>query len=477
MVNEPFTDISNDHLYKKAIEEATYFDCQNQDEFDKIVDNLYNSYLQESNRVKDNPNLPGHQPQKYYAGVSAYEQKRREAHFKRSSKMSTKDPDAYRPAPGDQNRKTIPSKYTQEYKRMYGENLELYEIAGLRKKASKSGISYGTLKKVYDRGMAAWRTGHRPGTTPQQWAMARVNSYITKGKTYYTADKDLREQPEEINEFARAITRAAAVTAALNAARSVARAVSQRITRPRQGRTQPGREPASRPPSAAATGTAAGVAAAAAANAMGGGGQQEPEKLVQPSAFKPVPIVRGRKPGEKWPWAAYREILTQQYDLNDPDNRQEGTTRVRKLFQRMTPGQEKVKFDLGQDTIVRQDDQVNLKRRNTEKRSQHYLEFINHDPNEELIEEEVIFEERKVTLNKPFRTPGGPKKFSVYVKNDKGNVVKVNFGDPNLSIKRDQPARRKSFRARHNCSNPGPRWKARYWSCRMWTSKPVSDIV
>ena len=72
------------------------------------------------------------------------------------------------------------------------------------------------------------------------------------------------------------------------------------------------------------------------------------------------------------------------------------------------------------------------------------------------------------TLNKPFRTPGGPKKFSVYVKNEKGNVVKVNFGDPNMEIKRDDPNRRKNFRARHNCDNPGPKTKARYWSCRQW---------
>jgi len=71
---------------------------------------------------------------------------------------------------------------------------ELLENEGLKKKAAKSGVSYGTLKKVYNRGMAAWKTGHRPGTTPQQWGMARVNSYITKGKgTYHGADKDLRD--------------------------------------------------------------------------------------------------------------------------------------------------------------------------------------------------------------------------------------------------------------------------------------------
>jgi hypothetical protein len=78
------------------------------------------------------------------------------------------------------------------------------------------------------------------------------------------------------------------------------------------------------------------------------------------------------------------------------------------------------------------------------------------------------YQGRKVTLNKPFRTSDGPKKFSVYVKNEKGNVVKVNFGDPNMKIKKNIPERRKSFRARHNCDNPGPRWKARYWSCKAW---------
>tara|TARA_B100000131_G_scaffold258599_1_gene253915 strand:+ start:969 stop:1718 length:750 start_codon:yes stop_codon:yes gene_type:complete len=84
--------------------------------------------------------------------------------------------------------------------------------------------------------------------------------------------------------------------------------------------------------------------------------------------------------------------------------------------------------------------------------------------------DKIIEAKEGKTLNKPFRTPSGPKKFSVYVKNEKGNVVKVNFGDPNMEIKRDDPERRKSFRARHNCDNPGPKWKARYWSCRQWRS-------
>ena len=79
------------------------------------------------------------------------------------------------------------------------------------------------------------------------------------------------------------------------------------------------------------------------------------------------------------------------------------------------------------------------------------------------------YQGRKVTLNKPFRTPDGPKKFAVYTKNGSGKVVIVRFGDPNMEIKKDNPARRKSFRARHKCDTaPGPKWKARYWSCKKW---------
>ena len=92
---------------------------------------------------------------------------------------------------------------------------------------------------------------------------------------------------------------------------------------------------------------------------------------------------------------------------------------------------------------------------------------------------ELETEAEKKTLNKPFRLKDGKKKFGVYVKNDKGNTVMVKFGDPNMDIKRDDPERRKSFRARHQCdTNPGPKYKARYWSCRMWESgKSVTQML
>ena len=93
------------------------------------------------------------------------------------------------------------------------------------------------------------------------------------------------------------------------------------------------------------------------------------------------------------------------------------------------------------------------------------------------LDEDAEYQGRKVKLNNP--TKGDTKKFKVYVKNDKGNVVKVEFGDPNMEIKRDSEARLKAFRARHGCDkDPGPKWKAKYWSCKFWEKgKTVTDLM
>ena len=88
----------------------------------------------------------------------------------------------------------------------------------------------------------------------------------------------------------------------------------------------------------------------------------------------------------------------------------------------------------------------------------------------EIIEglQEAKYQGRTVTLNKPFLTPDGPKKRSVYVKNEKGNIIKVSFGQKGVAIKKHLPKHRKSYRARHGCDRPGPKWKANYWSCKAW---------
>jgi hypothetical protein len=170
-------------------------------------------------------------PKKYVGKLSDATAAARKAHWKKMGKLSDKDPRAYEPAPGDKTSKTKPSKHTLAVRKMMANEAEdlptklrraprsgnITQVMDKRRetgrmnegaadsslsaKAKKSGIALGTLRKVYNRGVAAWNSGHRPGTTPQQWGHARVNSYINKGKTYHTADKDLREETENLDEL------------------------------------------------------------------------------------------------------------------------------------------------------------------------------------------------------------------------------------------------------------------------------------
>jgi hypothetical protein len=129
-------------------------------------------------------------PKKYVARLRPQTKRKRKAHFRRMRKRRDSDPKAYKPAPGDKGAETKPSKHTKAVRAlMMREESKL----SLSAKAKKTGISLSTLKTIFRRGMAAWKSGHRPGTTPQQWGHARVNSYINKGKTYHTADSDLRK--------------------------------------------------------------------------------------------------------------------------------------------------------------------------------------------------------------------------------------------------------------------------------------------
>ena len=148
----------------------------------------------EAKQDSDIKDREGTQPAKYFSGLAKSTKAKRDAHFKKGAKMDDDNPAAYKPAPGDAEAETKPSKHTKKFKQMYGESTQLDEDAtkALKKKAEKSGMPLGILRKVYDRGVAAWRTGHRPGTTPQQWGLARVNSFVTKSSgTWGKADADL----------------------------------------------------------------------------------------------------------------------------------------------------------------------------------------------------------------------------------------------------------------------------------------------
>ena len=175
-------------------------------EYNEIGTPEYTNYLLKNTpfaklvKEKEDPDIgdrKGSQPAKYHTGLSKSTKQKRDAHFK---KKSTK------PAPGDATAKTKPSTHTKKYKQMYGEwnehlSFEDYIItegkadAALKKKADKSGMPLGILRKVFNRGVAAWKTGHRPGTTAVQWGLARVNSFVTKSSgTWGKADADLAKQ-------------------------------------------------------------------------------------------------------------------------------------------------------------------------------------------------------------------------------------------------------------------------------------------
>ena len=344
--------------------------------------------LEEVKQDKDIKDREGTQPAKYFAKdadgdeMSVATKKKRASHF--AKKKSG-------PAPGDANADTKPSKHTKKFKQMFGEDDPCWDthkqvgtkmkngkkvpncvpkeevldekIAGLVTKAEKSGMPYGILKKVYDRGMAAYKTGHRPGTTAQQWAFARVNSFVTKSSgTWGKADADLAAK-------------------------------------------------------------------------VRGSSKKEVYEIGKDYGDHTRKVTPGQ--------SATRESVKEWYlDENTRDKYEER---------------------FGDNWLVKL----------TETYNKMLSKLPCCDDCDGLYEHTIVeseYQGKKVKLNDPIRTSENPnKKFKVYVKNEKGKVVVVRFGDPNMSINRDDPKARKSFRARHGCdTDPGPKWKAKYWSCYQW---------
>ena len=206
---------------------------------DESFDSIFESVILER-QDSDIKDREGSQPAKYFSGLAKSTKAKRDAQFQKAAEKDPSDATAYPDKHvGDSDAKTTTSKHTKKYRDVFGEgdvdaakekidrekeadaikydrmmdrarssdtkdknnekneSSDITESAesALRKKADKTGISYDILKKVYDRGMAAWRTGHRPGANQQQWAFARVNSFVTKGKgTWGKADKDLADK-------------------------------------------------------------------------------------------------------------------------------------------------------------------------------------------------------------------------------------------------------------------------------------------
>jgi len=146
-------------------------------------------YVQILENAEKNVSEEKNHPDKYFKGVSNKEKTKRKKDFEKNAKKDDDDRSAYKPMAGDNGKDTKESKHTKKYKERFSESVD-----AVKKKADETGIPYKYLKKVYDRGMAAWKTGHRPNTTPHQWALARINSFATGGKTRSTADKDIWDE-------------------------------------------------------------------------------------------------------------------------------------------------------------------------------------------------------------------------------------------------------------------------------------------
>lgn len=360
------------------------------------------------------------------------------------------------------------------------------EVEGLKKKAEKSGISYSILKQVYNRGMAAWQTGHRPGTTAQQWAFARVNSFITKGKgTWGGADSDLAAKVKKTKDTNEAFSK---FTEALEWGTDEMRKAYATAT--------PGQSPDI---------LMAKYSANAALDVMNNANTQRLYKLYSEEqelldifaevsdvseAFKwhqeeskplheTVYRVGSEKYFEFWRVARqmYNEGLMENIDPMDKAILEE--TDLGEIVEheggyvpldcpmleeglniwKYNPvsGLWKIERDVTPET---KDKWLEIYRKDDPKGK--YVVSAKKPSSKAHLKEE---DEKNPPLNEPKR--GGPKKFYVYVKDpSSGNIKKVTWGDTTgLSVKLNDPEARKSFAARHQCSMQKDRTSAAYWAC------------
>ena len=137
-------------------------------------------------------------PRKYYSGLSKKKQTQRKKEILKYGSKSWKDPKAYVGFKSNSGLKTRKSKYSSRWEKLFP------NAKSLEEKSKATGVPLKEIKESYNRGMAAWRTGHRPGATQQQWGYARVSSFLTCGKTHYTTDSDLVSSAKQRSKTAKA---------------------------------------------------------------------------------------------------------------------------------------------------------------------------------------------------------------------------------------------------------------------------------
>ena len=481
---------------------------------------------------KDFPAVKHHKsglPSKYVAGLTPAEIKAKKAAIAKNAKLSDKDPEAYKDMPGDKRirEKGIPqSKYTKKYHDIYGEaanpaqqaaiaiamkkagkkpkNEEVEQVeegaadTSLAAKAAKSGISVGTLRKVYNRGVAAWNSGHRPGTTPAQWGHARVNSYITKGKTYHTADKDLHEEEEQIEDID-ALFEMQLVGTDSYREHAISTTPGQKIEKPFE-ECECGNEcdcekmPAKsfRDLRKEAKDPTVDVTPELSKSAV------KKKRLVAPprgldSTLQGLPV-------------SSRFTAFEQLEKVQPAPKQQRSWMMNKPFKKAGNGTTGVaarneEVSLEEAVQYHLDNNISITENVFRPGSDMFFQLIGeakrlykegkYTPADEYeqdllnsdIGEKVMFEGQEVMLDfpfaeeineeddptggkgigKPFRSGSGG---AVYVRTGDGGVKKVNFSQSGMKKRYNEPGRVRSFVARHHCLTNKDKTSASYWACR-----------
>lgn len=483
---------------------------------EESLDDKFTNYLFEKMTVQD-PDIKdreGTQPKRFHTGLTKSAKTKRDVQFKRQEKMADDDPNAYKPAAGDDT-KTQTSKYTRKYHQMFGkeqnmkfdkrfrfnkkeamteeelfghidnmfnlfEMIELEESAleGLKKKSEKSGIPYSILKKVYDRGLAAWKIGHRPGANQQQWAYARVNSFITKGKnTWGKADADLARQVRgEETELGEAeMTQVDVAREKIKREKESDKKKHDRMMdRARSSDTQTvNRSPNTEEVVHDKCGTP---------ECCGQCGTSDPNEAFVAAGFSDIMYANDFEDHKIHGGFALHPSVTEEGGAGDW-----GTKKLTKKYKKDTPGEIQEAIDFMEKHNI--DFCENVYRPMSEK----YFEFFREarrlyeqgeinveGVNKQLLQTDLgefaFYEDEEVPLdcplveeeelNKPKR--GGAKKFYVYVRDPStGNVKKVSFGQKGMSVHINDPAARKSFAARHQCDTRNDKTTASYWACRL----------
>ena len=390
---------------------------------------------------KDIKDKKGTQPAKYFAKdaegdeMAKSTKDKRDAHFRKQAAKDDDDPNAYKPAPGDATAKTKPSKYTNKMKKLFPDLYKESATKSLQKKADASGISLGILKKVFDRGVAAWKGGHRPGTTAVQWGHARVNSFISGGKTRTTADADLWKQhkgkSEDVEEAFKKDKKLSNLKVATGKSAVLAKDRLKNMNKTPKTRV------------AAETDI------------------EEDPREIGTDAYREV--RQQMTPGQEVKKFSFKEHLN--CGTSDCCNECETSSLIESNVYRV--GSEKY-FEFFQEKR----DAYNIGVYNPVGFDKELMEgdlgkYDMYQGEHVPLDCPMMVEEKDVELNKP--KVGGPKKYYVYVKDPStGNVKKVTFGDTTgLKVKLNDKEARKSFAARHDCENQKDKTKAGYWSCNL----------